>query len=324
MEVGTLTDRAPQISYKRFCGWERDDEAVRGLAKEVGAIRTVASGLIGGTQRDVDIYSGLLQVKPTWQRGAQGIGDCVSWGLELPLTCLLAIQHLTGQSVFTAEVATEPLYGGMRVEAQGKSRGGWSDGSWGGAGAKWARDGGVILRVDHSSETGNAEHDLRKYDKDKAKQWGNFGCGGEHDKGKLDAIARARPVRHVVQVNDIEEISAALTNAYPVSIASSAGFGNMRRDENGICRRRGTWHHQMCILAIRWRNGRPEFLIVQSWGNSCSGPSPGIIGPMTKCAWWATEEDVAWILRTGDCWAYSDVSGFPPRELDFAKAMERM
>ena len=37
------------------------------------------------------LYEPLLSLKPSWTRGSQGIGDCVSWGYELGCTTLAAV-----------------------------------------------------------------------------------------------------------------------------------------------------------------------------------------------------------------------------------------
>jgi helicase len=70
-----------------------------------------------------------------------------------------------------------------------------------------------------------------------------------------------------------------------------------------------------CLGGLRWRAGNPEFRIFQSWGpRSCSGPDPGINdAAISGCSWWSVAEDIAWILRTGDCWVLGDQRGLPKR-----------
>lgn len=310
------------MSFSNLGGWINDPVATKQYASKVGSLQSY--GLYCGEQRDVFLWKPLLKCKPTWKRGAQGIGDCVSWGAELCATMLLAIQAELGTSEWVEEAATEPLYGLGRVEIPGRGNGGFSDGAVG----AWVADAlhkyGILLRLDYSTQTGNKEHDLRVYSSDKAKQWGNYGCGGRNDKGALDAIARKYPVKNVAQIQNMEQCISAISNGYPVSIASSAGFGQMKRDQSGIVRRSGTWQHQMMIGGIKWVNGKPLSRIFQSWGNTCgTSNDPGIEDmEISKCSWWATEEDVSWILRSGDCWSYADAEGFPPRKLDFLEAFK--
>ena len=275
---------------------------------------------------DVDLWRPLLECKPSWERGAQGIGDCVSWGAELCATMLMAIQHQLGVSEFRGEAATEPIYGGGRVEVNGGKLGGYRDGSWGSAAAEWLENAGVLLRSDYSQETGIPEHDLRRYSKEKAKEWGNYGCGGKLDaredySGKLDQIAKRHPIKSVTKVADTDELVVAMSNGYPVSVASMVGFGRMKRNADGVCRASGQWSHQMMFGGIRWVGGRPQFRQFQSWGRSCSGPDPGIedFPAIGHCSWWTTEQDAAKQLRSNDSFAFSGLEGFPPQKLDWSE-----
>jgi hypothetical protein len=229
------------------------------------------------TPRDVFLWLPLLKVKPSWQRGAQGIGDCVAWGAELAATFLMAMQHVAGESGWVEEAATEAIYGGCRVEALGKRLGGYEDGAAGSWAAEWLGRYGVLCRVDYAQQTGNAEHDLRQYSAQRAKQWGHFGCGGSSDKGALDSVAKQHPIQEVTQVRTVEEAAAAIDAGCPLTIASMVGFGQMRRSDEGIVRRSSSWAHQMCIGGIKYTpGGEPLFRIFQSWGKSASGPDPGI------------------------------------------------
>lgn len=311
------------MDFSKLGGWNYDPQGIAKYAAKVGTLSDYGLFAAGG-ERDVFLWQPLLELKPTWKRGAQGIGDCVSWGGELAETMLLAIQAKLGVSEWIEEVATESNYGGCRVEVYGKSSGGYQDGATGHGMAQWAIKGGILLRIDYSKQTGNPEHDLRVYSSDKAKSWGNYGCGGSKDKGALDAIAKQYPVKGVAQVSNIEECIAAIYNGYPVTIASMAGFGSMQRNKDGIVKMNGQWAHQMLIAGVKWFNGKPLFRIFQSWGNSCGTDNdPGINDKeVSKCSWWATEADVNWILRSGDCWSFADAQGFPPRKLDFLEAFQ--
>ena len=301
--------------------------------ESVGQLAIKHPALMLTERRDVELWHPLLKCKPSWKRGSQGLGSCVAWGAELAATMLLGIQHAKGVSQWIEEASTEAIYGGCRVEAQGGKLGGWQDGSWGSAAAEWLRDWGVLIRIDYSKETGNPEHDLRTYDAKKEKNWGNFGCGGQRDergKGLLDQIAAAHPVQQVTKVSSVEEAAAAIQNGYPISVASMVGYGKMDRRihrgrdgiEVGYCKRSGQWAHQMMVAGVRWIDSAPWFRQFQSWGKSCSGPDPGInIQAVSWCSWWTAPDDFAVQLRADDAWAFSDVQGFPPQKIDWAKAV---
>jgi hypothetical protein len=285
------------------------------------------------TKRDVFLWLPLLAVKPSWRRGSQGIGDCVSWGLELACTMLMAMQHVSGQSRWVEEAATEPLYGFMRVEINGgRPRSGKTqDGAAGSHGAQAVKEFGVLCRIDYSQQTGNPEHDLRVYDghevdqdygfTSKARRWGFYGAGGEFDRGALDAVAKQYPVEEVTQVRTPEEVAAAIDAGCPVSVASMVGYGNMKRNNEGIVRRSGSWAHQMMIGGVKYTpNGEPLFRIFQSWNKSCSGPDPGIEhAAISDCSWWAVADDVDRMVSQDDSFAFSRVAGFVLPPWDFAR-----
>jgi len=271
-------------------------------------------------KRDVGLWKYVLARLPKWRRGTQGIGDCVSWATELALTTLMAKAHGLGRGLFEGEAATEAIYGGCRVEARGLRSGGYQDGATGSWASEWVTSkGGVILRRDYSKITGNPEHDLTTYDSDKAKEWGNFGCGGRSDKGALDIIAAKMPVLQTTLATDVMMAAAAIQNGYPILICSDVGFGDMKRDRQGIVRRSGTWMHAMLLNGVRWRSGEPDFRDFQSWGDSCSGPDPGIEDEaVSACSWWVVSEDADRIFSRQDSYIISDVSGMPPQKLDAA------
>lgn len=311
--------------YEELFGYVADVAETEDFIESLRMPRLYQAGeIMRSEKKNVNLWVPLLEVHPSWKRGAQGIGDCVSWGAELAMTMLLAIQAKQGISEWITEAATEPIYGGGRVEANGGRLGGYSDGSYGAAAAKWLENWGTLLRLDYSQETGISEHNLSRYSKSKAKEWGNYGCGGKEDAGrddgKLDTIARKYPCRQVTLVKTVDELAAAIMNGYPVTVASNIGYGRMKRNGDGVCRISGNWAHQMMFGGIRWVNGKPQFRLFQSWGKSCSGPDPGIDNEViSHCSWWITASDAARMLRANDSWAFSNLEGFPPQKLDWAE-----
>ena len=248
-----------------------------------------------------------------WVVERQGIGDCVSWGWAHGVYVAQAIDWETGRLAEPpAFPATEAIYGGSRVEARGKAEGtgGWSDGSYGAAAARWVKDWGVIYR----SEVGG--HDLRTYSADRAKQWGNYGNGGQGDKGKLDGIAKRHPANHVAMVSTWAEAAAAIEAGFPVPVASMVGFESVR-DQMGYARASGQWAHQMVFIAVRYqKNGSPSdaLLCLNSWGPRW------IFGPkwpsdMPEGSFWVTRSTVERMLGQKDSFAVGSVAGFGWRDL---------
>ncbi|WP_020533729.1 hypothetical protein [Flexithrix dorotheae] len=83
---------------------------------------------------------------PVWQ---QEIGDCVSFGYALGVSTLMGVQIAqSSEEIYPADVASEPIYGGSRIEI-GQGRLGCSiddstDGSYGVWAAKWVKDYGIL------------------------------------------------------------------------------------------------------------------------------------------------------------------------------------
>jgi hypothetical protein len=267
---------------------------------------------------DIFLWKAKEVAEPNWKREAQGIGDCVSWGAALVCDCLLWNMHVKGQYTFEAETASESVYGGCRVEIHGGPQMGYTeDGASGSWAADWLKKWGVVLRKDYSQQTGNPDHDLRKYSSKRAQDWGYYGNGGKNDKEELDKIARLYPVQDVTSVRNADEVEAALAHGCPVTIASMVGFEGSR-NQDGIINPRGQWPHQMCILGMKYLNNERLFRIFNSWNKSVEGPDPGIDDQaISDCSWWAKEQAINKITQEGDSYAFSNVKGFTQPAYDF-------
>ena len=309
-------------------GWVPDpagaDEILRDDAADVWAWPVSADAELGvgltryGTDKQpIILLHALLELEPHWARGAQAIGDCVSWGYELAGTLLHACMIKAGEPVrWQGVYATEPLYGLMRVEALGRDRAGYRDGASGAAAAKACTKYGFLLRQDYSKTTGNPEHDLRQYSGKKAKEWGNFGCGGKNDKDKLDELAKERPVQKAFKVTSFDQYAAAIESGYPVAICSGQGLG--KRNQEGIAPPRGSWSH--CMLGTGLRFDVPCALITNSWGNSWGtyAPLPGTESDaIKKCSSWVERWVVEKMLKAGDSYALTGLDGLVKREIDW-------
>jgi hypothetical protein len=255
-----------------------------------------------------------------WIVGRQGIGDCVSWGWAHAIYVAMAVDWETGRLAQPPPmVATESIYGGSRVEARGKDGsgraavGGWSDGSYGAAAARWVRDYGVAFRENAGG------HDLTTYSADRAKQWGGFGNGGANDLGKFDEFVKKHPAQHVAAVKNFAEAAAAIESGFPVAVCSSQGFTSTR-DKDGFAQASGTWHHCMSFLAVRYKaNGSPDdaLLCLNSWSDSwISGP----IWPsdMPGGSFWVRRSVVDRMLggEDTDSFAVGSVGGFSWRPVN--------
>jgi hypothetical protein len=245
-----------------------------------------------------------------WTVGAQGIGDCVSWGWAHGAMIHHAVLCEEGEASDWDIVATEPIYGGSRVEAVGRDRGGWGDGSYGAAAAEWLLKWGVVYRQDYAGIV-----DLRAYSAQRAKQWGNYGCGGEGESGsKLDEIAKQHPCAKVALVTTFEEAAVAIANGYPVPVCSGQGFSS-RRDELGFSRPSGSWSHCMCFVGVR--HDRKGLLCLNSWGPDWVG-GPKWPEDQPEGSFWVDERTAESMLRGRDSFAVAGLQGFVRRKIDHA------
>jgi len=241
------------------------------------------------------------------------IGSCVGWGFSGAAYCSLCVAWDEG------EIPEPPLlvsptscYGGSRVEARGKPEGagGYRDGSYGGAAAKWMSQWGLIFRENVGG------HDLTEYSVSRCREWGNWGNGGEGDNGALDKIAKRHPALHVALVTGFDEAAAAIESGFPIAICSGVGF-TRTRSEGGWCERSGSWAHCMYACAVRYKkNGSKDdgLLLVNSWGDYVQGPKWPSDQP--DGTFWVTRDVVDLMLgKWRDSFAIGSVQGFPYREL---------
>jgi hypothetical protein len=320
--------RAPVVGDN--FGYTPNPEGVAEFLAELGEqrfFRQAAPEAMAKAERvDTFLYRAMAKAhqarygKP-WVCEKQGIGDCVAWGAMHAVWCSESISwdlKLVPEPPMMPSV--EAIYGGSRVEARNKPEGsgGWSDGSFGGAAAHWLRDWGVVYRQPFP----DLGYDLTAYSSERCKQWGNWGAGGQGDKGRLDAIAKKHPARHVVAVRTWDECVAALTAGFPVTIASSQGFAS-RTDESGVLAPSGTWMHQMCLVGIRFAEKAPPgvrpvdaCLVLNSWGTKWLTYAGKYPADQPDGSFWAERPVVDRILKQGDSYAIGDIkTGFAWRDI---------
>jgi hypothetical protein len=307
----------PQTGAPGPTGWVPDPAAVeRVLATLERPLFSLASPDLRGTaERDVLFWEFERKVLGALLPAhRQTVGDCVSHGWGRGVQDLLLIQAAdpTRREEWEGEVATEPIYGGARVEIGGGRLGG--DGAVGAWAAKWVQNYGVLLRKKYGPV------DLSEYSGERARDWGRKGVPDE-----LEPLAKQHPVRTVSLVTGAESGREALANGFPVPVCSNQGFSTVR-DASGFCRPQGTWSH--CMLArgtCRVKGplgGRPAVPLQQSWGESPTGNNKVTLESGREVELpqgvFLVELDVFdRMLRGGDSFALSEFAGFPRRDLDW-------
>jgi hypothetical protein len=129
---------------------------------------------------------------------------------------------------------------------------------------------------------------------------------------RLGPKAAPYKVGSIARVTTWDEFCAAISNGRLVTLASNVGY-NTPRDERGICRRRGTWNHQMCGVGVIRSDGVETGVILQSWGpNQPGGPTPF---RLPTFAFRALRQDVEAQLAQNDSWSIGLFPGFEKRPL---------
>lgn len=248
----------------------------------------------------------LGRVLPSWDQGP--FGECVSFGwgrtaqdIMLQQIALGAAEEWPGH-----EVATEPIYGGSRVQiGGGKIRGDGSVGAWA---AQWVQRYGIACR----EKIG--DYDLSTYSGQLGRKWGvKPGVPVE-----IQNAARRHPIKTVAQVRSGEEIWAAIGSGYPVAVCSDFGFEG-RVPPDGIFERHGTWGHCMEIRGRFVSPHKGQCVVIQnSWGGylptiAVDTADAGQVQLPQGC-FAVRLQTAAQMAAEGDTFTASGLVGFPRRK----------
>jgi len=297
-------------------GWVPDPQATAEFERQYGQnayLETAAPHLLrGDDDRSVFLYKAVQKVAPDhFPLNQSNVGSCVSFGTGACVDTLLAMQVVEGKVDQFIAACEESIYGGARVQAWGRQTAPGGDGASGVGAAKWISGWGIAYRIIYPELNGL---DLRLYDTSRCRDWGYYGSGGRQYRSQLDLICKEHPVRQVTLVRSAKEAKAALQSGYPINVCSGQGFNN-QRDSQGFLRPSGSWSHSMAILGYVGGE-RPGFIILNSWGKKwVSGPK-GLDPDMPDGAFLADFDVVDRMLRGGDSYAYSDLVGFPRKQLN--------
>lgn len=282
--------------FDHLMGWRHDEEGIRRVAATMPypVFAQAAPHLMGdGTDKDIFLYlawKDVLKDYPAYI--AQQIGDCTSFGTGHAIDLLQCVQIAIGKKAQEfQETCTEALYGDGRRIANMLGGG---DGCYGSALAKAATQYGVVPRKE-----------VGPYSGQRAQSWGATGTPDD-----VNTKASKHKIQTTSMVSTWEELCAALSNGYPVTVCSNQGF-TMQRDQNGVCYPQGSWGHCMMIAGVR--NSTGHALICQSWGpNTPSGP---LANDQPNFSFWAPKDTVSAMISLQDSWAFSSFDGYPGQPL---------
>ncbi len=283
--------------YESLCGWRGIDEFQQLCASHFTTLSQAAPHLVGAADptSPVLLYKAWYDVlgrDPGYP--AQQIGDCVSFGHGHGHDLLQCVEIGLGAPIDYRETDTEFIYGASRQIAGILGTG---DGSYGAAAVKAMTTIGVVSREMLGTDG--------SYSGDRAHAWGASG-----PPAGLETQASSYKLGAAAAVSTWDELVAALSNGYPVTICTAQGFV-LTRDADGFCAPKGTWGHCMLIGGVRF--DRPGACILQSWGPDVPA-GPTALGQPTW-SFWADRPAIESILAEGDSWALSKSPGFKSREL---------
>jgi hypothetical protein len=298
---------APLVPPAAFgTGWVCDPDEVAAVSATLpvkvfsdtpaGAVRDIPKAVYGWQP-----YATLLARGPPVKNQGQ-VGSCVSFGTNTSVERTLAseIVRRKGTAGEWTRFVEEATYGGSRVEIGGGRING--DGSVGAWAAKWVVQYGMVPRKAYPGI------DLTAYSEPLARQWGRSGVPAE-----FEAVAKAYPVKQFTQVKTWQEAKTAMAQDYFVAVCSNQGF-TMQRDARGVCRPSGSWAHCMALDGYHTdADGKEYGHITNSWGDRAHTGPVGWGDPPVD-GFWAESRVVESMLRQGDSWAFSGVTGFPARK----------
>jgi hypothetical protein len=244
-------------------------------------------------------FKNLLKFDPNFGPSErQVVGDCVSHSTRNAIDITRSCEIINGENEeFVARGATEGIYG---------SRGHGGEGMTCSGAARFVKQaGGVLIRQKYDNI------DLTSYQGKLASSWGRSG-----PPKTLIEEAQKRPVRTASLITTVEEARDALANGYGISVCSMFGFSS-RRDKHGIAAPSGSWAHAMAWIAADDTHeiyNETLFLVQNSWGVWNNGPKRH---DQPDGSFWIRESVARDMLGSSGSWVFSDVDGFPARNIDW-------
>ncbi len=314
-------EKVIELYHNGMAGALRDPEADAALAesmqwKNFGDAASAFGLEESGAGKLSTPYMSVLKFAPAAFPGpAQTTGDCVSRGTANACTILLGVEADLGlpdpdtgivegfpevPNPAQGIVASEPIYGYRGHSGQGANCSRLADF------VKTA--GGILLRKPYP----DLGVDFTNYNSKTGAAW-----GGRGTPDKVCEEGKKHQVRAVTRITSIEQARDAIANGYGLNCCSGYGFSDTR-DENGVSKRKGGWSHAMAWIGVDdtdWAHqtyGGMLFLVQNSWARWNSGPKKH---NQPDGSFWIIARDAAGMINSGGTYAFSNVNGFPGREL---------
>lgn len=234
--------------------------------------------------------------------GPQQSTDCVAWSLSTAIYHRLARQVQAGESAAVDDPFPAFNYGMARVtQGGGRPRCG-AGGAYPSDAAKgFCTHGWVSYREAGVSYSGRL-----------ADQWG---CQGPPR--ALLEIAKTRAGGETHPIRTTDECIEAIAYGFPVTLGMPWGR-RRERSANGFTvtefPTRADEGHALCIVGYDGTAGDGQFVIHNSHGPDAHTPNPGDAPGSFR----VTRRMFDDLVEVSELWAYSDVKGFPAKELDLS------
>ena len=293
-------------------GWIRDDDQVeqvvarlyaRGIPVEASAISTISGewsrmtsrGATGIFAQDAE-YAVLGRHLPAM---TQQRGRCVSLGTGRAIQDSLYMAIMAGKLSKPVQIATEPIYGGARVEVgRGQIEGDGAVGAWA---AEFVAKYGVCCR-----------DRFGQYDLSTDQEWAAVAFG---DHGVPDEVLRESR-SHLVSAHrcrSTDDIADCIAAGYPIAICGSTV--REHPNGNGIAAGETAGNHctELCGVCLDAK-GQLLFVEQQSWGDY---PGPvtlrwaGGSKPLRQGSFGVSANMIERVLRYGgEAWAFAIGEGW--------------
>lgn len=229
-------------------------------------------------------------------------GSCVAFGAKNANEYLQCIEIVKGDAEEFKEMFVPYFYGAGRVFiGGGQIRGDGSLGSW--QALAVVKYGGIPSELSGLPKYGPGIAGSR--------DWGDKPGPSQ----KWVDIGKKHLIKSAAKINNWDEFTAAITNGYPCTIASSQGF-TMEPDSRGFHRPSGTWHHQMTGIGVDNEHASPYAIILNSWSDVHGHLKDFKTGePLPVGVLRVEKATVERMIAAGETFAYSQFDGFPTQDL---------
>lgn len=266
-------------------------------------VREFASPGSGKGKRAM-LWGYVLHLDPTAFTERQTTGDCVSHGSRNARDCSRAVSLLVKHEPYSwfRRTATEPTYGARGHGGQGMSPA---------RASTFERDVGFLPRDNFPGVV-----DLTTYDSRIGTSWGAQGGVPK----SVQELCNRNKVGTIALVKSMDDAMDALFNGYGIHSGQMAAWGSKPNAKNIHPRTSPGWAHDMATVGYDDTKTFWPFRVwfiqnswaswntpVPNWPTDFPPQVPGMI--VTDDAGYAACVDAE------DIWAYSDVQGFPAREL---------